>query len=60
MKINSKDRDAIFNLAKAYNDLAGEAMKESKPKEAILYWRKTLGVDPKNKAAGHYLKKYGT
>jgi len=58
LKMNPKDRDAIFNLAKAYNDLAWEAMKGGKPNEAISCWKKTLGVDPKNKAALYYLEKY--
>jgi tetratricopeptide (TPR) repeat protein len=58
LKVNPKDRDAIFNLAKAYNDLAWEAKEMGRPEEAIAYWKKTLGVDPKNKAALSYLKKH--
>ena len=58
LKINPKDRDAVFNLAKAYNDAAWEAMERGERSVAISYWRKTVGVDPNNKAALSYLKKY--
>lgn len=58
LKINSKDRDAAFNLAKAYNDLAFKALQQKRKKEAISYWKKTLAVNPGNKAAKYYLKKY--
>jgi hypothetical protein len=33
-------------------------MQRGQRKEAIAYWKKTVGVDPKNKAALSYLKKY--
>jgi len=58
LNVNPKDRDAVFNLAKAYNDFAWEAMERGERSKAVSYWRKTVGVDPKNKAALSYLKKY--
>ncbi|MBW1744974.1 MAG: hypothetical protein JRJ25_01095 [Deltaproteobacteria bacterium] len=54
------DRDAILNLAKAYNDLAWNALKSGKTKEAIKCWRKTSTINPGNKAAKYYLGKYSS
>lgn len=58
LKINSKDRDAIFNLAKAYNDMAQHELRRGKKDNAKSYWKKTLAISPKDKAAKYYLKKY--
>ena len=60
LRINSRDRDAIYNLAKAYNDIAWEAFMFGKRKEAILYWKKALKINPGNKASKYYLKIYGS
>ena len=60
LKINSRDRDAIFNLAKAYNDLAWEALTDGKKQKAIKYWQKALGVNPGNKASKFYLETQGS
>jgi len=57
LKINSRDRDAVFNLAKAYNDFAWRAFVSGRKQEAIGYWKRTLSVNPSNKAAKYYLKK---
>jgi tetratricopeptide (TPR) repeat protein len=59
LKINSRDRDAVFNLAKAYNDFAWRAFVSGRKQEAIGYWKRTLSVNPSNKATKYYLKKYG-
>jgi len=59
LKINSKDRDAILNLAKVYNDSAWDAFTSGKRKDALKYWQKTLNINPDNKAAKYYMKKYG-
>jgi len=59
LKINSKDRDAILNLAKVYNDSAWDAFTSGKRKDALKYWRKTLNINPGNKAAKYYMAKYG-
>ena len=59
LKINSRDRDAILNIAKSYNDLAWDAFKSGKREDAIRYWKKTLNINSGNKAAKYYLKKYG-
>jgi tetratricopeptide (TPR) repeat protein len=58
LKINSKDRDAILNLAKVYNDSAWDAFTSGKRKEALSFWQKTLNINPGNKAAKYYMKKY--
>ncbi len=59
LKINNRDRDAVFNLAKAYNDLALGAVKLGDRSLAVKYWEKTRQVNPDNKAARYYLEKYG-
>ncbi|MBW2538856.1 MAG: tetratricopeptide repeat protein, partial [Deltaproteobacteria bacterium] len=56
--INSKDRDAIFNLAKAYNEIAWNAFKAGNMDDAVRYWKKTLKVNPSNKAAKYYIHQY--
>ena len=60
LKINSKDRDAILNLAKVYNDSAWDAFTSGKRKEALSFWQKTLNINPGNKAAKYYMAKYGS
>ena len=59
LRVNSHDRDAIFNLAKAYNDMAWEAVTVGQKKTAINYWQEVLEIDPGNKAAKYYMGKYG-
>jgi tetratricopeptide (TPR) repeat protein len=44
LKVNPKDRDAIFNLAKAYNDLAWEAKERGRPEEAIRTGKRPSGL----------------
>jgi len=59
LRINSQDRDAIFNLAKAYNDMAWEALAAGRKQKAIKYWQAALKINPDNKASKYYMKKYG-
>lgn len=59
LRINSQDRDAIFNLAKAYNDMAWEALTAGRKQKAIKYWQAALKINPGNKASKYYMKKYG-
>ncbi len=58
LKINNSDRDAVYNIAKAYNDLALNAAKSGNRAEAIKYWKKVISINPGNKAAKYYLNKY--
>lgn len=60
LKINSKDRDAILNLAKVYNDSAWDAFTSGGRKDALKYWQKTLNINPDNKEAKYYIEKYGS
>jgi hypothetical protein len=57
LKINPRDSDAVFSLARGYNELAWKAYKEGKQGDASSYWKKVLSVDPENKAAKYYLGK---
>ena len=58
LKINNRDRDAVFNLAKVYNELAWKYLMSNRLKEAVDYWEKTVSINPGNKAAKYYLNKY--
>jgi len=58
LETNPKDRDAQSNLAKAYGDMALKLQGEGKTKKAVQYWKQMLSVQPGNKAAVYYLKKY--
>jgi tetratricopeptide (TPR) repeat protein len=58
LKINNRDRDAVYNIAKAYNDLALNAAKSGNRAEAIKYWKKVISINPGNKAAKYYLNRY--
>ena len=60
LKINSRDRDAVLNLAKVFNDLAWNAITSSRKREAINFWQKALKINPGNKSSKYYLKKYGS
>lgn len=57
LKINPRDSDATFSLARGYNELAWKAYNEGKQGDASSYWKKLLTVDPENKTAKHYLGK---
>ena len=60
LKINSRDREAVLNLAKVYNDLAWNALTSGRKQEAIKFWQRALKINPGNKASNYYLKKYGS
>jgi hypothetical protein len=59
LTINSRDRDAVFNLAKAYNDSALRALMFGDKRKAVAYWNRTLKINPSDKAAKYYIEKYG-
>ncbi len=58
LSVSPRNTDAIFNLAKAYNDAALAALKTGRRLKALNWWQKTLGIHPSDKAAKYYLKKY--
>lgn len=51
LKINSRDRDAVLNLAKVYNDLAWNALTSGRKQEAINFWQRALKINPGNRAS---------
>lgn len=59
LSINPQDTDAVSNLAKAYNDMAYVALSKNNTEDAVAFWKATVSVMPGNKAARHYLRRYG-
>jgi tetratricopeptide (TPR) repeat protein len=58
LRINPKDRDAVLNLARVYNEQAFAAIRAGDAGAAMALWQKTLAVHPTDKAAAYYLSKY--
>ena len=56
LKLNPKDREARFNLAKTYNDLAWEYYQQGKLEQARREWQRVLTINPSNKAANYNLR----
>lgn len=57
LKIDKNNVSAALNLAKIYNDLALKEFQANNIEKAGDYWKKTLRINPGNKAARYYLKK---
>jgi tetratricopeptide (TPR) repeat protein len=58
LRINPKDRDAVLNLARVYNEQAFSAVRDGDEAGAVALWERTLAVHPSDKAARYYLSQY--
>jgi tetratricopeptide (TPR) repeat protein len=56
--INPRDRDAVLNLARVYNEQAFQALVTGDTAAATSLWKKVLSVHPKDSAARHYLRQF--
>lgn len=55
--LNPASEEARFSLTRAYNDQALRCAAAGDTQQAASYWKKTLAIEPGNKAALYYLKK---
>ena len=58
LRINPRDRDAVLNLSRVYNERAFLAVVTGDTAAARSLWEKVLSVHPKDRAARYYLRKF--
>ncbi len=58
LRINPRDRDAVLNLARVYNEQAYAAESAGDEAAAVALWKKVLAVHPADKSAKYHLARH--